>query len=56
MSYPYHSTRRGGGGRGFDGTPPLSSFFETILASVERLRSSQQVEAYFMGGDAAGSL
>ena len=32
------------------------SFFETILPSQERLRSSQKDGVYFMGGSAAGGL
>ena len=41
--------------------PPLKFFdmlqyFETILPSVESLRSSLQYEVYFVGGGAAGGL
>ena len=31
-------------------------YFETVLPSVEKLWSSQQGEACFMGGGAAGGL
>ena len=54
MSYPYHSTRTGGGGGRWNSPPEF--FFRTSLASVESIGSSQQVEAYFMGGAADGSL
>ena len=54
MSYLYHSTRTGGGGGRGNSSPEF--FFRTSLTSVESLRSSQQVEAYFMGGAADGSL
>ena len=34
----------------------MLQYFETILPSVESLRSFQQDEVYFMGGGAAGGL
>ena len=52
--------RREGGG-GVDGTPPYSfyvlQYFQTIMHSVESLRSGQKNEVYFcMDGGAAGGL
>ena len=34
----------------------MLQYFETILPSVESLRSSLQYEVYFVGGGAAGGL
>ena len=34
----------------------MLQYLEAILPSVESLRSSQQDEVYFMGGDATGGL
>ena len=49
------------GGGGVDGTPPYSfyvlQYFQTIMHSVESLRSGHKNEVYFcMDGGAAGGL
>ena len=54
-----HCSRSGGRGRLMEPLPitfDVLQYFETILPSVEKLWSSQQGEACFMGGGAAGGL